>query len=108
MIINQRGTTAAYHPDAEPDRVPAQKIIHIVMTILGKGASAKKDDDAKGKQGKHGEEQDVGAFTMHQTFSSSRFLQTHGTPMGATAALRASAFGFALVSQAIGLQKTAS
>ena len=50
MIIDQRGTTAAHQPDAEPDGMPAQEVIHVVVTVLGKGAGAEKDDDAKGKQ----------------------------------------------------------
>src|SRR5262249_967042 len=62
MVIDQRARPAGDHPDPEPDGVPAEKIINVVVTVLGERARAEKDDDADRQQSKDGEKEKVGAL----------------------------------------------
>ena len=67
MVIDQGGDAAGNHPDPEPERVPAEEIINVVVTVSRESAGAEKDHDADGKQAEDSEKQDVGALAMHQS-----------------------------------------
>ena len=69
MIIDQRRNAAGDHSDPEPNRVPPEEIINVVMTVPGEGAGTEKNDDADGQQPEEGEKENVGALTVHRGIS---------------------------------------
>ena len=66
MVIDQRRNGAGDQTQTEPEGVPAEEIINIVMTVLGKGTGAEKNHDADGEKAKDSEKQNVSALPVHQ------------------------------------------
>jgi hypothetical protein len=55
MIIDQRRNGAGDQTQTEPEGVPAEEIINIVMTVLSKGTGTEKNHDADGEETKDSE-----------------------------------------------------
>ena len=66
MVIDQRRDGAGDQTQPEPEGVPAEEIIDIVMAVFRKSAGAEKNHDADGEQAEDSEKQDVGALPMHE------------------------------------------
>src|ERR1043166_3259124 len=65
MVIGERGRTTKHQANAEPDGLAPNKKIDVAMFVLGESARAKKHHDADDEHRQHGQEQNVGALTMH-------------------------------------------
>jgi hypothetical protein len=67
MVVDQGGNAAGNHPQSKPERVSAQEIVNVVVTVSREGAGAEQDHNSNGKQTENSEKQDVRALAMHQS-----------------------------------------
>ena len=65
MIIQQGCCRTNHQPYGQPKSLTFDKKIDIAMAVACKRARAKKHDNADDKHAKHGDKQDISAFTMH-------------------------------------------
>src|SRR4030095_12946086 len=86
MVIDQRRHGAGDQTQTEPESVPAEEIINIVMTVLRKGAGAKKNHDADSEEAKDREKQNVSDLPAHPLVTVARRWGRVSRPSGPLAA----------------------
>jgi hypothetical protein len=56
MVIHHRSQGAGNQPNSEPEPLALDKKVNVTVTVVGKGACAKKHHDTDDKQAEHGHE----------------------------------------------------
>jgi hypothetical protein len=74
VIVDQRSKGAHDKAYPEPDRLPSYEKINISMAVTRKRTRAEKHDNANDEQSQHSKEKDIGAFTMHGSYTPACLL----------------------------------
>jgi len=78
LVVDDRANHAGDDADAEPEGLAFQKVNGIAMAVLREGARAEKHHESEDDQRRHGKDQEVDAFAMHDRSNggpSRRYLQ---------------------------------